>query len=420
VGQSLRLIVPEDRIHEWTAIVERLHLGEHVEQFESERVRKDGSRITVELTVSPLRDSGGRVVSASEVARDLNERKRTEQALRESEARLRAILETSVDAIMTINYHGIIQSVNPATERMFGYAAAEMIGQNVSMLMASPDREAHDGYIGNYLQTGVKHILDTTREVNARRKDGSVFPTDLTVSEIKHLKIFTGTHRDLTRRKELERQVVEIASEEQQRIGRELHDEIGQELTGLGMLADALARQPDGAAEAQRQLAGKVAEGLQRVHEKVRTLCREMVLTELEGEGLRTVLANMAERTRDQTGVECSLDCPTPIEVPNPTTAQHLYRIAQEAVSNAVRHGKPAHVRIELHTTRHGLRLCVEDDGTGVPNAGGYPWESRGLGLSTMRYRANLIGGSLRISSADGKGVRVVCIVPREDDAADE
>jgi PAS domain S-box-containing protein len=303
---------------------------------------------------------------------------------------------------------------------MFGYTAAEMVGQNVSMLMASPDREAHDGYIGQYLHTGEKHILDTTREVRARRKDGSIFATELTVSEIKHLKLFTGTHRDLTRRKELEREVIEIASEEQQRIGRELHDVIGQELTGLGMLADALDRQLGGADEAQRQLAGKVLEGMRRVHEQVRTLCREMVLTEMDGEGLRSALANLAERTHEQTGVESSLDCPAPVVVANPTAARHLYRIAQEAVSNAVRHGKPEHVRIELHTTPHGLRLCVEDDGTGVPNAGGYPWEGRGLGLSTMRYRANLIGGSLHITPADGKGVRVVCIVPEEDDDGQE
>jgi signal transduction histidine kinase len=74
----------------------------------------------------------------------------------------------------------------------------------------------------------------------------------------------------------------------------------------------------------------------------------------------------------------------------------------------------------ELHTTPHGLRLCVEDNGSGVPDASGYSWESRGLGLSTMRYRANLMGGSLHITPSDGKGVRVVCIVPREDDNGKE
>ena len=109
---------------------------------------------------------------------DITERKRAEQELRASEERLEAILNTAVDAIITIDHDGIIQSVNPATERMFGYTAAEMIGQNVKMLMPSPYREEHnDRYMARYLQTGEKHIIGISREVEARRKDGSIFPT---------------------------------------------------------------------------------------------------------------------------------------------------------------------------------------------------------------------------------------------------
>jgi PAS domain S-box-containing protein len=380
--------------------------------------KKDGTLFWCHASVSKYEHSEYGTVWVAAYT-DITDRESAETALRVSEERLQAILNTATDAIITIDYHGIIQSVNPATEQMFGYAAHEMIGHNATMLMTSRHREVHDNYIARYLQTGDKHILDTTREVEARRKDGSVFPTDLTVSEIKHLKLFTGTHRDLTRRKELEREVVEIASEEQQRIGRELHDEIGQELTGLGMLADALVRQMGGKTETQRQLAGKLADGLQQVHQRVRTLCRDLVLTGMDGQGLRTALSNLAERTRDQTGIECTIDCPESIPTPSPITANHLYRIAQEALSNAVRHGRPAHVRIELHPTPRGLKLCVQDDGSGLPNGGGYTWESRGLGLSTMRYRANLIGGSLHITPADGKGVRVVCIAPWENDDAE-
>jgi signal transduction histidine kinase len=116
-----------------------------------------------------------------------------------------------------------------------------MVGQNVTLLMASPHREAHDAYMARYLQTGEKHILGISREVEARRKDGSVFSTDLAVSEIEHLKLFTGIHRDLTERKQLEREVVEVASLEQRRIGQDLHDSVAQELTALNLLAKDLA-----------------------------------------------------------------------------------------------------------------------------------------------------------------------------------
>jgi len=187
----------------------------------------------------------------------------------------------------------------------------------------------------------------------------------------------------------------------------------------LGMLADALARQLN-ENPIQRELAGKVAAGIQRVHDQVRDLCRELVLTDLDAEELCTALRDLAARVSDQTGIRCAFDLSDSVQMKSPTTAKHLYRIAQEAVSNAVRHGHPEHIRLELRSTRSGLRMCIEDDGSGMPSSGGYPWESRGLGLSTMRYRANLIGGLLHITPADGKGVRVVCVVPQENDDAEE
>jgi PAS domain S-box-containing protein len=347
---------------------------------------------------------------------DITERRITEEALQDRESHLRAILDTATDAIITIDDIGIIRSVNSATERIFGHAAAEMLGQNVKMLMPSPYQEEHDQYLANYLKTGIKKIIGIGREVQGKRKDGKLFPAELAVSEFADGKrYFTGIIRDLTRRRELERQVMEAASDEQRRIGRELHDGIGQELTGLTMLADAVARGMEGADD-QHQLATKVVEGLQRVHRQVRTVCREMQLTEPGGGGLRLALASLAARTQEQTGITCVFECPELVGLPRADTAQHLYRVAQEAVSNAIRHGKPEHLRIELHAAPQGIQLCVEDDGEGMRNADGAAWESRGLGLSTMRHRANLLGGSLRITPADGKGVRVVCIVPKEDD----
>ena len=120
--------------------------------------------------------------------------------------RLRAILQTAVDAIITIEESGAIESVNPAAERAFGYARDELIGRNVSMLMPSPYREAHDHRIANYLSTGVARIIGFGREIEAQRKDGSVFPADIAVSEVRlpGRRLFTGIIRDLTERREIE------------------------------------------------------------------------------------------------------------------------------------------------------------------------------------------------------------------------
>ena len=173
VGRSVKMLVPEDRADEWTKVMAMLARGEHVEQLETERVRKDGQRVAVALTISPIRDSDGKVVSASVTGRDITERKRAEEELRRvtngsgrwptacdgKPGSDRPSSNTAADAIITIDGHGVIQSVNAAAERMFGYAAAEMIGQNVKMLMPAPYREEHDRYLARYLQTGEKHII---------------------------------------------------------------------------------------------------------------------------------------------------------------------------------------------------------------------------------------------------------------------
>ena len=158
------------------------------------------------LTISPLVDEQGRIWGASTITRDITARKRSEAALREREARHRAILDASLDAIITIDERGIIESINPATQRLFGYSAAELIGSNVTILMPSPDREMHDAYLANYRETGQRKIIGIGREVSGRRKDGTVFPMDLSVSEIvlNGQRMFLGLVHDVTERKRAE------------------------------------------------------------------------------------------------------------------------------------------------------------------------------------------------------------------------
>lgn len=176
--------------------------------FEDEgwRLRKDGSRFFAQVALTPMRDPSGELRGFAKVTRDVTERRQTELALAENEARLRAILDTAVEGIITIGEHGLIESFNPAAEKLFGYAAAEVIGQNVSLLMPSPDREAHDGYLARYRETGERRVIGVGREVVGRRKDGSTFPIDLSVGEAQPggRRTFTGIIRDLTKRKQAE------------------------------------------------------------------------------------------------------------------------------------------------------------------------------------------------------------------------
>src|SRR5690242_7144337 len=133
--------------------------------------------------------------------------------LKDTEERLRAILETAVEGIITIDDRGIIESMNPAAEKTFGFSAAEVIGRNVSVLMPSPYREEHDGYLSNYLRSGDAKIIGIGREVVGQRKDGTVFPMDLAVSEVRlaNRRLFTGFVRDITERKKAEARLAELA-----------------------------------------------------------------------------------------------------------------------------------------------------------------------------------------------------------------
>jgi PAS domain S-box-containing protein len=149
------------------------------------------------------------------------ERKRAEAALQESAARTRAIVDTAVDGIITIDEHRMIDSANPAAERIFGYSRNEMIGHNVSMLMPLPHREQHDGYVANYLRTGERKVLGIGREVVGQRKDGTTFPMDLSLSEVvlNNRRLFTGIVRDISERKQADDQ--RAASLQRERQARE-------------------------------------------------------------------------------------------------------------------------------------------------------------------------------------------------------
>ncbi|WP_439627343.1 sensor domain-containing diguanylate cyclase [Gemmata sp.] len=165
-------------------------------------VHGDGTRFWGDYVTAALRDDRGGFRGFCRVVRDVTERKHAEEALR-------SVVSHSTDALVTIDHRGTIQSFAGAAERIFGYAAAEAVGRNVSVLMPEPWRGEHDGYIQNYLRTGVPRVIGTGREVTGRRKDGSPVPLDFTLTEftLDGLTFFTGIMRDITERKEAQAQL---------------------------------------------------------------------------------------------------------------------------------------------------------------------------------------------------------------------
>jgi two-component system sensor kinase FixL len=211
VGRSVSVIVPPDRRDELRSVLERLRSEQRVERYETVRLAKDGRRIDVALTVWPIKDAAGEVVAAAAIARDLTERNRTESALQASELRWQAVVNSAVDGIIVIDARGCIEAFNPAAERLFGYSEQEMIGRNVSVLMPTPYRDEHDGYIARYLATGAKKIIGIGREVAALRRDGTTLPVHLSVGEmaVNGERKFTGILHDLSARAQIEAQLRE-------------------------------------------------------------------------------------------------------------------------------------------------------------------------------------------------------------------
>src|SRR5258706_2604 len=206
IGQPITRIIPPELHEEETQILARLHRGERIRPYEPKLLGKGSAGVDISLAVSPLFNQSGNVVGASKVARDITERKLAEQALRETAARLRTLTETAVDGAILIDARGVVLIFNPACEKLFGYSADEVIGENVKMLMPQPDRHEHDRYITNDRDTRDPQCVGSGREVVGLRKDGSTFPMDLSVGEARQdgESIFVGIIRDLTSRKRTE------------------------------------------------------------------------------------------------------------------------------------------------------------------------------------------------------------------------
>jgi len=336
-----------------------------------------------------------RATISADHARELSTQQELAQAaVKDREERLRAILETAVEGIITIDERGIIESVNAAAERIFGYSAKEIIGKNVSLLMPSPHRAAHDGYLENYLRTGHAKIIGIGREVAGLRKDGTTFPMDLSVSEVKLAarRMFTGFIRDITERKQLEKEILEISDREQRRIGQDLHDGLSQHLAGIELIS---------------QIAGHVRDAISHT----RSLARGLSPVTIESEGLTSALNELATNTEKIFHVPCECRFDEQVAIHDHAAATHLFRIAQEAVSNAIKHGRATRVVISLHKARGSIILQISDNGAGFPKQ---PANSKGMGLRIMQSRASMIGGTMAIEPNSGGGIDVTCAVPEK------
>ncbi|MCX6907931.1 MAG: CHASE3 domain-containing protein [Verrucomicrobia bacterium] len=213
-------------------------------------------------------------------------------------------------------------------------------------------------------------------------------------------------YHDSKTRDTLKRAVIEISEREQQRIGRDLHDGLCQQLTGIGLLSKAVKKKLVLSCAPEADEVRRVEELTTKAVGSARGIARGLCPVEVETNGLMSALEELAAHTQEVSGMECRFACPAPVLIENNVVATHLYRIAQEAVHNAMRHSEARQITIRLLATDHQIRLEIRDDGKGLPKS--MP-RTRGMGLDMMRYRAGAMGGSLEVGSLGLAGTVVTC-----------
>jgi PAS domain S-box-containing protein len=433
VGEAIEVLIPDRFRH--TLVSHRADYGKQprarsmgagMELFARHR---SGREFMVEVSLSPLKTTKG-VPMVMATIYDITLRNQAKAALEESEARMRAIFDTAVDAIVTIDEQGIIERANRATERLFGYAESELVGRNVSMLMPSPFREQHDGYLAHYRRTGERRIIGIGREVQGQKKNGDIFPMELAVAEMWFgtRRMFTGMVRDISERKAAEsalhqsqaelRQLAayqeRLKEEERKRIAQEIHDELGALLTGIkAHVSVSIDRTASAKREADPLL--KEALGLAdtaiKTVRKVITDLRPSVLDQL---GVWAALEWYTEQIEGRSGLDC--ECLIEPDVQEVELDQDrstmLFRIVQEALTNVVRHAKASRAEVRVEREGGHILAVVADDGCGIDSDRLLNRES--WGILGMYERARYFGGELRITGTPGRGTEVMLRLPME------
>ena len=339
---------------------------------------------------------------------------RQEQKLRAAEAALQreiafiqAIFETSGGILMVLDRDFRIVRFNRAAERVSGFSFAEVrekhpwecllppgeiepVRRSLQRLAAgeaSADSE-------NQWQTPQGELRTIAWSRTALRGSGG------------ELEYVISAGIDVTERKQLEAELLQAGESERRRIGHDLHDGICQHLAGIELMTQVLHHELVDISKPAAAQAEKIARHVREAISQTRMLARGLSPVSIEPNGLMSALQELTARFAEMFGIQCGFDCPEPILVADSTAATHLFRIAQEALNNAHKHGRAKKITVKLRRQPAGAQLVVTDQGAGFSKNGA---AETGMGLRIMRYRAGIIGGSLEIRPARGKGTIVTC-----------
>ena len=357
------------------------------------------------------RNAAGHALRVVGACIDVDSRRRTEQMLRTQAM----ILETMLEGVVLVTLDGCIEFTNPAFDRMFGRGPREFLGISVLNLFNSRQGQTATTVLDALL---AQHSRGGKSDMLFRRQDGSQFSGEVLSAgiELSGEKKILVVVQDVSEHKQLESEIIEIANRERRRLGADLHDGIGQELTGISLMLRSLAKRAGVAAFDGAQDLNEIVALVNHAIQSTRQMALGISPVTLERGGLLPALQSLVGWARDSYNlhVRLRLSVRAPLHI-GESAAAHLHLITQEAINNAVRHGRAQSVVVTLRTNRTLLFLSITDDGVGIAEN---PARGAGMGLKLMEYRSAVIGGVMRIKRLPGGGTRIRTVCRQDAGAA--
>ena len=352
------------------------------------------------------RNAAGRALRIAGACIEIDSRRRAEQTLRTQAV----ILETMREGVVLAALDGRIEFTNPAFNRMFGRNSAELVGMSLLELFNIRQAQLQTAALESLLE---RYSRGVRRDMLLRRRDGSQFAGEVLSVEIQ----LSGEKRilvvvqDVSERKQLELEVIEIANRERQRLGADLHDGLGQELTGISLMLRSFSKRAGLAACAVAPELDEIITLVNHAIQSARKMALGISPVTLERGGLLPALQTLVGWSRKSYNIDVRLrlSIRSPLLI-GESAAAHLYLIVQEAINNAVRHGRARSVSIALRTSPSLLSLSIVDDGVGI---GEHASHGGGLGLKLMEYRSAVIGGVMKVKRVSTGGTRVHSVCPQ-------
>lgn len=329
--------------------------------------------------------------------------------LRKERDRAQNYLDIAGSIILALDIEGKITLMNKKGCAVLGYSELEVIGKDFAdTFIAAGDRKMTDGLLSDLMEdVGSRHVSYETHALTSSGEERIIlwYSTALR-NESGEVTGILSSGEDITERKQLEKSIIEAEERERQRIGHDLHDGLGQLLTGIAFKTRGLERKLESEGIEGAETAADITHLVDEAKKQVKSLSKGLSPVEMDNEGLMTALEDLASYTQDTFGIPCEFRCSSPVSLQNKTAVTQMYRIAQEALTNAVTHGAPDRIEIALSAQDNKITMTIKDNGIGIP---GDLSHSHGMGLKIMRYRASIINASLDIRPGSERGTVVIC-----------